>query len=153
MDIQDLAWQHASTLTDEAEKRKVLEWFIERVRTGKTVNPGVMEFIAAGVEQHLAGKKPWGAKRGVKKKTLHEAFTRYAKYQSIGREHLKEGKPFDPLVVLTYAAEELNISEDTMRRAIDAVQRAMNTHDGKQAQFLWTIEQALKQLENETSRD
>jgi len=144
MNLNKYAWQHASTLTEEADKRLVLEWFVERVRAGKTVNSEVMEFIAAGIEQHLAGKKPWGAKQGVKKKSveqaMQDAFPVYAAFQRIGAECSLSGSA-DPAYVCVTTAEELCISEDTVKRAIAAVKEGRKTLMGK------SLYQALSQYQ------
>lgn len=133
-DINDIAWQHASKLTEEAEKRQVLEWFVNRVREGKEVNSAVMEFIADGVEQHLKGGKPWGAKRGKKKRSVdHElvhAVPIHEEYQRIGFEHLITNRCVDPEYVLVTTAGELGISVDTVKRAIASVKKYQRSHSG-----------------------
>ena len=152
VDIRDYAWRDASTFTEEAEKRQVLEWFVERARTGKTVNPEVMEFMAAGVEQHLAGKKPWGAKRGKKKRSLeqemHDALPIYTAYQRIETACLAQGRTHaesvDPGYVLVTTAEEFGISEDTVKRAIDTVREHGWTSSGKLIREVWELVQFFK---------
>lgn len=143
-DIKNLAWQNASKFTEEAEKRQVLEWFVSRVRAGDAVNPAVMEFIAAGVEQHLAGKKSWGAKQGKKKRSLEqelrEALPIYTEYQRIMGE-IGIGKPFDPKQILTDTAEEFGMSEDTVKRAIDTVKEHRWTFAGRRIYAEWEFEQ------------
>jgi hypothetical protein len=120
VDLDALKWFHASTLTEEADKRQLLKWFVERVRSGKPVNVEVMKFIAAGVEQHLAGKKPWGAKRGIKKKdafkTMEIAFPVYVAFRRIRRGDLA--------YAYTTVAEDFRVSEDTVKRYIAVVEEA-----------------------------
>lgn len=143
-DIYDLAWQHASTFTEEAEKRQVLEWFVERVRAGKTVNSAVMEFIAAGVEQHLAGKKPWGAKQGKKKRSveqeMRDALPIYTEHKRIWDTY-KVGDLVDPKQSVTDTAENLCISEDTVKRAIAIVNERRWTAKGRLVYAAWELEQ------------
>ena len=134
MSIEDYAWQHAEKLTEAKDIEKVLEWFVARVRSGKSVNRAVLEFIATGVEQRLAGKKPWGAKRGVKKKDLlqamENAFPVHATFQRIGTKYLKRGVRPDPKQVHTETAEERGISEDTVKRAVAAVEEGRKAYPG-----------------------
>jgi hypothetical protein len=142
-DVDDYAWLHASKLTEDADKRLVLAWFVERVRAGKKVNSAVLEFIAAGVEQHLAGKKPWAAKRGIKKKTteqaMMDAFPIYADFERIQSDLIQHGKPaigkrsVRNLIAdaITFTAEEVKVSEDTVKRAVATVREQRFTVMGK----------------------
>jgi hypothetical protein len=55
-------------LTTRAQIDEVLRDFIERVREGRVVHPQMLQFIAAGIERHLAGAdRPWPARRGVRR--------------------------------------------------------------------------------------
>ncbi len=146
-DIGVFAWQHASELTEEVEKRKVLEWFVKSVRDGKMVNPAVMEFIAAGVEQHLAGKKPWGAKQGKKKRSveqeMRDALPIYMEHRRIWGAY-KVGDHVDPKQPITDTAEYFRISEDTVKRAIETVKKHKWTMEGKLVYDTWELEQLFK---------
>lgn len=148
--ISDLMWQHAPRLTEEADKRKALEYFVNRVREGKQVNSGVMKFIADGVEQHLKGKKPWGAKRGKKKRSvrqeLYDTLPIYTEYQRIGFECLETNKCVDLEYVLTITAEKLGISEDTVKRAIASVKNHEKSLFGKLVYSDWMLEQEYKRF-------
>ena len=148
--ISDFAWQHASRLTEETDKRKVLEYFVNRVREGKPVNSGVMKFIADGVEQHLKGKKPWGAKQGKKKRSvrqeLYDTLPIYTEYQRIGFECLETNECVDPGYVLVTTAEKFGISEDTVMRAIASVKNHEKSVIGKLVYNDWMLEQEYKRF-------
>ena len=156
LDIEELSWLHASKLTEEKDKRKVLEWFVKRVNAGENVNSEVMKFIAAGIEQHLSGKKPWGAKQGVKKDSpeqeMFKAFPIYKAYQRIGIEILQNGKHVDPVYVLVTTAEEFSVSEDTVRRAIKKVRELRKTVDGRALFEALSKYQLMQSLGIETSK-
>lgn len=61
-------YESYDNLTTRRQIDEVLQDFVVRVRDGRTVHPQMLQFIAAGVERHLAGAdQPWPAKRGVKR--------------------------------------------------------------------------------------
>lgn len=147
-DIGDFEWMHASTLTEEAEKRQVLEWFVNRVRESKTVNKEVMEFIAGGIEQHLKGKKPWGAKQGKKKRSmeqaLRDALPIYAEFNRLRTKCLESKKPLDIGYVTVNTADKFGISEDTVNRALAIVKENRWSYTGKPIYDYWVLEQSFK---------
>ncbi len=151
--IREYAFDHASTFTEEADKRKALKYFVDCVRSEKKVSAGLSKFVADGVEQYLDGKKPWGAKRGIKKRNQHQemldALPIYFEYQRIGVELLKSGKQPKPEQVRNDIADNRNISGDTVKRAIATVNKYKDTLHGRalfNAYEAWDIVQEHEKL-------
>ena len=62
--ITDYAHSGAADYTEKDHIESALRYFVERVRAGEHINRAVLQFIAAGVEARLQGKRPWPATRG-----------------------------------------------------------------------------------------
>jgi hypothetical protein len=107
---------------DAARIDEVLDFYIARTRAGKRVHPAVTEFILRGLERIRKGKKPFPAKRGLKKPREGTAFNvaiyRWGEYF----RQLKKLGSLRRADAVTYAAEELGLSDDTVRRAVVAVE-------------------------------
>lgn len=130
-------------LTDTAEIRRVLEFFVERVRAGHSLDSDLLAFVADGVERHLAGKKAWPARRGTKRRSplqtlldalplWHERERLFA--QSADAAHKRgQATPAAQLIddTITQAAEACGVSDDTMKRALKCVGEAQRTSEGR----------------------
>lgn len=136
------------TRTGEGIRRE-LAYFVERVRSGKSVNREYLALVADGVERYLADKKkdPWPAQRGLKKSSrleaLAKAYPRWAEYMLAMRASQfraaratpsgrRSGK-LRPKDAITRAAENCGVDDATIERAIALVERA---HSSSEREFI-----------------
>lgn len=135
-----------------AQIKVVLTWFIDRVKNNKPIDAAVLRFIADGVEAHVNGKKPWPASRGKKKRTeieaLYHAFPIYEKYLSCRKSSGQHaGRTDHSAQARTDTAESLKISEYTVKRAIETVNEAQKTANGRAALMILRLPTMLREFE------
>jgi len=144
--LHHFAHSGASKYTEDADIRAALAWFVECVQDGQHVNPGVMKFIADGVQRHLDGRKPWAAKRGIKKKSasqaIEDAFPMYEYFTRImldaamrGKQAVRNGVavtvlPLDRDQAISDVAEHFSVHDETVKRAIRLIKEGRRTEPG-----------------------
>ena len=135
------AWNHCNTLTAKEDIHAVLEWFINQVKNGAPVNDAVLRFVAGGVERYLMApmKEPWPGKRGVKSSPeakLRSAYRTFVVHQRMILEECANARArgkrpiADEEQWITRAAEELRLSEDTVKRHLAFVRDARKKGSG-----------------------
>ena len=127
--------------------RRLLQRFVNLVRGNRPVSKRLLEFMADGGERLLENKKPWPARRGPKKKTQSQAwddaFAIYFRYLKLKEESAPQATR---AYIITIIAEDIQVSEDTVKRRIAVAKAAIATNDGRERWCLYRREHENRTL-------
>jgi len=129
MDIEELTHATASRYTEEEQIKSALAYFVNQVRNDGIVGKYLLAFIADGVENHLADKKPWPAKRGLKTQALAITFPYYYEYLKL------EGSKdiYNKIINSVHPDDDSGVPD--MRTVERYIKRAKESLEGSKARF------------------